>query len=160
MSSAQHAASVDKGLTRDSSITKLTKPSCGVVLENDFNAIEDENFIEDEEFIEDQELVDSYEFAEADYHSYTDVASSATASSHTTDCELSEREDERVVASKDHGIKKNDDGDESKNECISETGDKVAAIVNDSDDKGVRNEVLDKFKVSHFLRQPFQNINR
>jgi hypothetical protein len=152
MSFSQHTARSDKGLARNSSITKLTKRSCGVVLENNSNTIEDENRIEDEEIIEDQEFINRYEFAEADYHSYTDVASSATVSSHTTDCELSEREDEKVVASKDKRIKKNEDGDESKKEGGIETRDNVAAIIEDSDGKGVRNEVVENVKASHLFR--------
>ena len=93
MSSSKHPAASNDNFAKESTITKPSKGTCGVVLPTD-----DEVTV-DEEVAEDQEIEYSYVFVEADYHSYTDAESSVAEGS-SSDCELSEREEEEDAESK------------------------------------------------------------
>ncbi|KAI4656623.1 uncharacterized protein J4E78_006513 [Alternaria triticimaculans] len=74
----------------------ITKPS-----EDTFRSLlnADNDVTVDEEIAEDQEMEDSWVFVEADYHSYSDVASSVAEGS-SSSCELPEREEEEDAHSK------------------------------------------------------------
>ncbi|CAN9081110.1 unnamed protein product [Alternaria alternata] len=106
VSSTQHANDSHEEMN---SITELPKSSYKDAL------VENPTGVEDEDFLEDQELVDSYEFVEADYHSYTDVASSVSAGS-STDSELSDCEDKISEMSKNEVVDKGNDNVEANKE--------------------------------------------
>jgi hypothetical protein len=134
MSSTKHLVESNSGHSEPGNTTKPTSQPRGAAPEND-----SENIV-------DEELDDSYEFVEADYHSYSDVASSVTTAS-CTDSEFSQREDEIVA-----GTENNDDEHSAEKRGIVETQNRETAVANNSSDMDTCNEeVDDKTKVGHAL---------
>jgi hypothetical protein len=148
VSSTEHAVNSNDRSTKESTTTKLIKEPCGGALGDDSTTVEDENIVED------QELINSYEFVEADYNSYTDVASTVTAGSYT-DSEFSEREEELIVAFENSDAKKDNDRGTKKErviEAMTKTADK-------SDGKDNRKEVVGNTMVICLLLSECQSIN-
>jgi hypothetical protein len=142
MSSTQHPAHGNDDRAKDSTTTKLSKLPCGVVLETDSNVAVDE------ELIEDQELEESYIFVDADYHSYADVESSVAGGS-STDCELSEREDEVKVDPKSKADKTEHRNGGVKKGCVKKTMKKETSTVESSIGKDGMGDISHKGNVSH-----------
>ncbi|KAI4681930.1 hypothetical protein J4E81_009691 [Alternaria sp. BMP 2799] len=107
MSSSEPPIAGNDNSAKETSVTKPREGTCGSILDTD-NVV-----TVDEEVAEDQEMEDSYVFVEADYHSYTDVESSVAEGS-SSDCELSEREEEV-----DKDLKKEADKMEQQNGGVS-----------------------------------------
>ncbi|KAI4710679.1 hypothetical protein J4E89_004268 [Alternaria sp. Ai002NY15] len=107
MSSSEPPIAGNDNSAKETSVTKPREGTCGSILDTD-NVV-----TVDEEIAEDQDMEDSYVFVEADYHSYTDVESSVAEGS-SSDCELSEREEEV-----DKDLKKEADKMEEQNGGVS-----------------------------------------
>ncbi|KAI4684362.1 uncharacterized protein J4E84_006351 [Alternaria hordeiaustralica] len=94
MSSSEHPVASNDNSDKDCAILKPSEGTCGILPDTDKDVV-----TVDEEIAEDQEMEDSYVFVEADYHSYSDVASSVTEGS-SSERELSEREEQEHAKSK------------------------------------------------------------
>jgi len=90
----EHPAATNNNSDKSRAIIKPSEGTCEILPDTNKDVI-----TVDEEAAEDQEMEDSYVFVEADYHSYTDVESSVAEGS-SSDCELSEREEEGDAHSK------------------------------------------------------------
>ncbi|KAG9189104.1 hypothetical protein G6011_05972 [Alternaria panax] len=134
MSSNQRA---NDSYDEKNNITELTRVSRKNALNDDYTSVEYEDVLEY------QELVDGYEFVEADYHSYTDVASSVSAGS-STNGEVSGREDETSEVSENEFVKKEDLHVEAKKGGAMGVMNKETAGASHSDDENRPNEVEDK----------------
>ncbi|KAI4925283.1 hypothetical protein J4E85_007161 [Alternaria conjuncta] len=126
MSSSKHPTASNDNSDKDRAIIKPSQGTCGILPDTDKDVV-----TVDEELAEDQEMEDSYVFVEADYHSYSDVASSVTEGSRS-DCELSEREEEGDVDSKNGAHKTEAQNGGVKKGCVKKATEKKTSGVEGS----------------------------
>ena len=141
MSSTEHHAASNDNRAKESTINKPSEGLCEFALDTD------DHVTVDEELAEDQEMEDSYVFVEADYHSYTDVESSVAEGS-SSDCELSEREEEGDVNSKSDAKKMEDQNGGVRKGFVKETAEKNTSNVEGSGGKDNGEDLPNIVKVS------------
>jgi len=141
MSSTEQPATSNDNSAEERAITKPSGGTCGSVLDTD-NVV-----TVDEEVADDQEMEDSYVFVEADYHSYSDVGSSVAEGS-SSDCGLSEREEEEDTESKSDANNMEEQNGGVRKGLVKETADKKTSNVEGSSGKDSLEDLPDIVKVS------------
>ncbi|KAI4638487.1 hypothetical protein J4E93_010041 [Alternaria ventricosa] len=120
MSSTENTVAGNEDRDKETSITKPNEGTRGGLLDTD------DDITVDEELAEDQEMEDSYVFVEADYHSYSDVESSVPEGS-SSDCELSEREEEGDPDPKHEADRMEEQNGGVRKGFVKKTADKTSA---------------------------------